>query len=168
MRSESHPTSPSHAFSEDFLAAFSRRGEVASAPEAELAGPWTVRAASGGWGVFRQPVLEGDVPEGLFEHREHALLLASVLGAVGREPLFHIDPSDRPEGYAVETVWGDAWVRTVGRMRRFQPEVIEALHVAESLLRSPAALASLLEAAGATALDLAGRILSRRLEEEAI
>jgi hypothetical protein len=178
---EAHRATPdprSNAFAGEFLEQFRRRPEAATAAEAELAGPWEVSEVTGGWGVFRVGEAPGsslgrspgpeDEPEAVFEHREHALLLVAVLAAVGREPLFHLDPTERAEGYSLETVWGDAWVRSVGRLRRFQPEIAEALHVAESLVRSPAALASLLEAAGATALEIAGTQLRRRLEEEEI
>jgi hypothetical protein len=36
-----------------FLEAFHRRDESITAEEAELAGPWAVQAAKGGFGVFR-------------------------------------------------------------------------------------------------------------------
>lgn len=167
-----------NAFDPDFLRRLTLRGEVSTAPEAELAGPWKVCEVAAGFGVFRQweepspsgtgtergGAEGGDLPEAVFEHREHALLLAAVLAGTGREPLFELRSADEPEGYAVESVWGDRWVATVGRLRRFQPDVVDALHVAESLVRSPVALAHLLEAAGPTALELAGRILRYRLE----
>jgi hypothetical protein len=45
----------------------------------------------------------------------------------------------------------------------FQPEVAEALHLAEALSRSPSSLAYLFEAIGPTALKLTGEILAHRL-----
>jgi hypothetical protein len=41
-------------------------------------------------------------------------------------------------------------------------ELTEALNLADGLARSPASIASFLEAAGAAALELAGKILVRR------
>lgn len=172
-----------NAFDPSFLEELARRGETPSAQDAEMSGPWTVKPMPGNrWGVFREwedpdgeggngPAeessvgLRGDDPEAVFDHREHALLTAAVLPATGRDPLFKLNPVDRPEGYAVESVWGDRWVGTVGRIPRFHPEIIDALHVAESVVRSPVSLAHLLEAAGPTALRLAGRILRRKLAE---
>jgi len=174
-----------NAFDPSFLEDLAERGETASAQDAEMSGPWTVKPMPGKrWGVFRDwedpdgegsngaasdasGGLQGDDPEAVFDHREHALLTAAVLPATGRDPLFKLNPVDRPEGYGVESVWGDRWVGTVGRVPRFHPEIIDALHVAESIVRSPVSLAHLLEAAGPTALRLAGRILRRKLAEGA-
>jgi hypothetical protein len=50
----------------------------------------------------------------------------------------------------------------------FDLNLIEALHVVEGLLRSPEALASLLEAAGQIALERAGAILDERVPESAV
>jgi hypothetical protein len=52
--------------------------------------------------------------------------------------------------------------RAVGRIRYGNPELMEALNLADGLARSPASIASFLEAAGAPALELAGKILVRR------
>ncbi|HEX9731355.1 MAG TPA: hypothetical protein VGG06_05120 [Thermoanaerobaculia bacterium] len=46
--------------------------------------------------------------------------------------------------------------------RSGNPELTEALNLADGLARSPASIASFLEAAGAAALELAGKILVRR------
>ena len=50
-----------------------------------------------------------------------------------------------------------------GHLERFDEGLIAALHVVDSLLRSPAALADLLEAAGQLALERAGAILDERV-----
>jgi len=47
----------------------------------------------------------------------------------------------------------------------FDPNLIEALRVAEGLLRSPGALAVLLAAAGQVALERAGAILDERIQK---
>jgi hypothetical protein len=51
----------------------------------------------------------------------------------------------------------------VGHLELFDQNLMEALHVVESLLRSPEALAGLLEAAGQIALERAGAILDERV-----
>ena len=164
-------TGRKNAFEPDFLRDLAQRGEVSTAPDAEMQGPWKVSPMPGKrFGVFREwegPGSEGaesDVPEAVFEHREHALLAAAVLPSTGREPLFDLDSEKTPEGYAIDSVWGDRWVTRVGRLRCFHPDVTQALHVVESVIRSPVALANLLEAAGPSALEMVGRILRRRLE----
>jgi hypothetical protein len=50
-----------------------------------------------------------------------------------------------------------------GHLRDFDEALAGALHVAAALVRSPVALAWLLEAAGHVALEQAGRILDRRV-----
>lgn len=67
-----------------------------------------------------------------------------------------------PEGFAVEAGHGG---EVVGHLELFDPNLIEALHVAEGLLRSPETLAVLLEAAGQVALERAGAILDERIPE---
>ena len=52
--------------------------------------------------------------------------------------------------------------RAVGRLRYCDPELTEALNLADALARSPASIASFLEAAGAAALEQVGKILVRR------
>ncbi len=51
-----------------------------------------------------------------------------------------------------------------GHLRDFDEDFVAALHVAAMLARSPAALAYLLEAAGAVCLEQAGKLLDHRLQ----
>jgi hypothetical protein len=51
----------------------------------------------------------------------------------------------------------------VGYLGLFDENLVAALHVADGLIRSPEALAWLLEAAGAVALERAGAILEERV-----
>lgn len=173
---------PSNAFEPSFLSALARTGEVATAPEAEMTGPWRIcRLPDDRYGLFREWEAPGDratrsngssedapseTPEAVFRHRAHALLAAAVLPATGRERLFKVGSQRRSGGFVLESVWGDRWVTSIGRLRCFQPEIADALHVVESVVRSPVALAYLLEAAGSTALKLAGRLLRQRLQDE--
>jgi len=53
--------------------------------------------------------------------------------------------------------------RAVGRLRYSDPELTVALNLADGLARSPASIASFLEAAGSAALEQAGKILVRRI-----
>jgi hypothetical protein len=58
--------------------------------------------------------------------------------------------------------WGVQGARQVGTLRQYSPTLVLALHLAECLVRSPAALAALLEAAGPLAQERVGQILARR------
>ncbi len=53
-------------------------------------------------------------------------------------------------------------MRVCGWLRRFNPQVVEALHVAEGLVRTPRSLAEVNLAAGGGALDQVGRYLAEQ------
>ena len=92
-----------------------------------------------------------------------ALLLTVALPAIEREPLFHLSEDEVAEGYALSAVFGEQGCQVAGWLRRYEPRVAQALHLLECVVRSPAALAALLEAAGCTAVEQVGQILARRL-----
>jgi hypothetical protein len=98
----------------------------------------------------------------VFRQRWLALLAAAVLPGTGRDAAFRLQKDSGPEGFAVKT-GNDGEV--VGHLELFDPNLTEALHVVESLLRSPEALAGLLEAAGQIALERAGAMLDERVSE---
>ena len=81
---------------------------------------------------------------------------AAFLPLVDRARSFSVDPEDA----GGPVLYRDG--RAVGRIRYGNPELMEALNLADGLARSPASIASFLEAAGAPALELAGKILVRR------
>jgi hypothetical protein len=92
---------------------------------------------------------EGDRPEGIFCQEETARVFAAILPLVEREPLFHLAETQEGEaGFAVSAVYGEQGPCTVGWLRRSEPELIAALHLAEALVRRPASLAVLLQVAG--------------------
>jgi hypothetical protein len=107
--------------------------------------PWPVP-------LGREP--RGNVPFLIFKAREDALLAAAILPAVGRGPLYRIRPEALPYGFEIESEG-----EVVGSILLFNEEVAAALHVAAGLLRSPLALARLLEAASGLTLHHAGKIL---------
>ena len=156
------PPSPlRNAFAAEFLAWMDRRDEPSTVAEADAAGPWTVRPhPDGGWAVLRaaERLDEGDLPAGVFRQIESARLMAAVLPGTGRDPELRLGADEEPAGYPVEGLAGRA-----GHIRLFDEGLVAALNVADSLVRSPEALAWLLEAAGRITLEHAGRILARRL-----
>jgi hypothetical protein len=159
MRSEKDRSTlfPSNAFDETFLAAIDQLDEPMTAAEAEAAGPWALLPMpGGGWGLFRrgQSPERGDVPVATFRLREKALLAAAVMPGTGRDRLFRLAPDASSEGFALTSSGGPE-----GHVRLFDENLRDALHVAECLVRSPEALARLLEAAGGIALRETGRLL---------
>jgi len=176
MRNRTDSTSPSapaplvNVFSKAFLDCLAERDESLTAGEPDLAGPWKHEPLPGLPGAVA--VLRAwedsavDTPEGVFWHPETARLLALALPLLGREPLFHLAETESPEGYAVSAVYGEQGSETAGWLRRYEPRVVEALHLFEGLTRWPAALAALLEVAGPGALEQVGRILAGGVGEK--
>jgi hypothetical protein len=157
-------------FSPEFLAHLHEQDDPLSAAEAELVGPWRtepVPGRPGQWGVVREweSLAAGDAPRAVFVHEELARLCAVALPVVGRAPLSHLG-EDRREGsgFPVVAVEGERGPRVCGWLDLYEPGVITALHVLQALVRSPAALAVVLEIAGEGALAQVDRILGRRLE----
>jgi hypothetical protein len=152
-----------NAFCAEFLLRLDERDEPASVAEADVAGPWKIEPRpEGGYALLRQgeSLRRGDRPAGTFERRETALLAAAVLPSTGRDPLYRLRGEVAADGFALERSRGEV----AGHLEFFDPDAAVALHVAESLLRSPDALARLLEAAGRMALLRAGKIVFERVE----
>ncbi|HZF13345.1 MAG TPA: hypothetical protein VFE33_31525 [Thermoanaerobaculia bacterium] len=148
---------PSNAFTPEFLARLDQHDEPLTAAQADVAGPWiVVPVPSPGWAVLRQgeSLAAGDVPRAVFLHRERALLAAAVLPGTGFDRLFRLQHERSPEGYAVESGG-----QVVGYLHHYDPELVTAMHTAESLTRLPECLTRVLEASGAVALERTGRLL---------
>ena len=161
MRSSPQSTPPPNAFDLSFLELFRTSDEPTGAAEAVHSGPWTVLHAGERRHVVVRPFeqVDTDPPEGDFTHPTAALLFSCILPAIGREPVYLLDPQDHPEGFAVLELWGDSGFELVGRVRTYNDEFATALNVAASIARSPVCLAQLLLAAGPEACAIAGRLL---------
>jgi hypothetical protein len=156
-------SSSRNAFSPSFLHRIGEIDEPPTAGEADAAGPWRVLELPGeGFGLFRigESPARGYRPAARFRQRWLALLAAAVLPGTGRDAAFRLQKDSGPAGFAVETGNGG---EVVGHLELFDERLIEALHVAAGLLRSPEALAVVLEAAGQVALERAGAILDERI-----
>jgi hypothetical protein len=156
-------SSSPNAFSSSFLHRIGKHDEPPTAGEADAAGPWRVLELPGqGFGLFRsgETPARGHRPAATFRQRWLALLAAAVLPGTGRDAAFRLQEEPGRAGVVVETGNGG---EAVGHLALFDERLIEALHVAEGLLRSPEALAVLLEAAGQVALERAGAILDERI-----
>jgi hypothetical protein len=169
-------STPPNAFDSAFLEQVQAEEEPLTAAEADLSGPWKLEALppDAGWpGAFAvlrvwESLDRGDLPEAVFLHRETALLCAAALPLVEREPLFHLHDEPAagaplPGGHPVSSLYGEQGVVVRGWLRRFQPELVEALHLLEGLVRAPHHLADVGCAAGGGALHHLGRILAERL-----
>jgi hypothetical protein len=162
MRSSDDRSTPVHnAFHPDFLHRIGERDEPLTGGEADVAGPWLVEEIPGaGFGLFRSG--EGKKrafrPAAVFRDRAHALLAAAVLPGTGRDAAFRLGTEAELAGYPLRIPGGEI----AGHLHLFDEALAAALHVVEALVRSPEALANLLEAAGGLALERAGAILDKR------
>ena len=158
--------SSSNAFSPSFLHRIGQRDEPPSAGEADVAGPWRILEMPGKrFDVFRlgESPERGHRPTAVFGERWLALLAAAVLPGTGRDAAFRLPKEAGPDGFAVETGNGG---EPVGSLALFDERLIEALHVVERLVRSPKALANVLEAAGPLTLERAGALLDERIPDQ--
>jgi len=170
--SSPRPSSPPNAFQSTFLESVQSGSEPLTASEADLAGPWRLEAVLGFPGMVAvlrawECQAEGDLPMAVLVEEESAALYAAALPLHGREPLFHHssqpDPGGPlPGGYPFSGLFGEQGLKVRGWQRLYQPELVAGLHLLESLVRSPQALAEMLLAAGGGALAQVGRILARR------
>ncbi|HEX9732618.1 MAG TPA: hypothetical protein VGG06_11615 [Thermoanaerobaculia bacterium] len=158
-RDHSTPATPANAFHPEYLRHLDEHDEPVTAGEAVTGGFWrVVPLGDERFGLFRhwENPEDGDEPFGTLTDRDTALLAAAFLPLVDRARSFSTDPEDA----AGPVLYRDG--RAVGRLRYSDPELTDALNLADGLARSPASIASFLEAAGAAALELAGKILIRR------
>jgi hypothetical protein len=172
MRSPHHSTSPSvspldNAFAPAYLARLREQDEAITASEAELAGPWKIEPVPGKPGavaVLRQweDLAAGDRPVAVVWHEELALLLAVLFPALDREPRFHLEDGETADGYPFLGMYGEQGPQIAGWFDRWEPRFAEGLHLIEALVRSPWALATMLEAAGPGAEEQVGKIRARR------
>lgn len=178
MRSTSDGTSrsvssPPNAFSPGFLASVQELSEPLTGTEADSAGPWKLEPVPGFPGkvaVLRawESQDAGDVPAAVLVKEESAALYAAGLPLQSREMLFHgpgqAEPGGPlPGGYPFGALFGDQGFQVRGWQRLHQPEMVVTLHLLESLVRSPQALAEVLLTAGGGAMAQVGRILAGRL-----
>ncbi len=96
----------------------------------------------------------------MFDQEEVARLFAVALPLLGREPLFHLGKEAGPDGYPVTAIDGEQGPQECGTLALYEPEALAAVHLLQALIRSPVALAALIETAGPGAVAQVGRILA--------
>jgi hypothetical protein len=156
-----HPNS----FTTLFLSRLAEQDEPPTAGDADIAGPWRIESIPGhGFGLFRigETLARGFTPVAVFPSRWLALLAAAVLPGTGRDPLLRIDPQADADGVYPLLLPGKDGDEVAGRLQLFDERLVDAMNVAVHLLQAPEALAWLLEAAGAVALERCGAILDER------
>jgi hypothetical protein len=163
-------SSPPSIFSPGFLARMQARDEAPTASAAELAGPWRTEPVPGRPGsaaVLRvwESGAEGDVPRAVFDEEETARLFAVALPLLGRGGLLYLGEEGGVQGFAAVTVDGEQGPRQCGALALYEPEALAAAGLLQELIRSPAALAEVVEVAGPGALVRVGRILARRFAD---
>jgi hypothetical protein len=156
-----------NAFSPSYLALLRERDDSLTAAEAELAGPWKIEPVPGQPGAVAilriwEDLAIGDPPVAVLWHLETARLLSVLLPAIDREPLFYIEEGAAAEGFPLVAMYGEQGLQVAGWLDRYEPRWAEGLHLLEAIVRSPCALATLLEAAGPGAEEQVGRIRARR------
>lgn len=149
---------PDNAFRSDYLDLLRRQDEAFFSAEGEGTGPWVLRPEENGHALYRlwESREHGDRPEAVFRYRDIALLFLAVRPAVGRDPLFQAGERTA-EGH--EILGGPA---VIGHLRAFSDELLQAARIAGVIIRSPLALAALVEAAGPVVQEQVGQILGRR------
>jgi len=85
-----------------------------------------------------------------------------VTPALDREPRFYMEDGETADGYPLLGMYGEQGPQIAGWFDRWEPRFAEGLHLVEALVRSPWALATLLEAAGPGAEEQVGKIRARR------
>jgi hypothetical protein len=158
---------PPNAFDAAFLERLEDREDPPTAAEAEFAGPWQVdplpQSEGSGYGLFRagESLERGTRPFARFDSLWTAQLVAALLRGLARDASYRFREEREAQGWALES--REAWGAVIGYVEVFDSSLIDALHVADGLMRSPLALSWFLEACGKVALEKAGAILEARL-----
>ncbi len=156
------PTRP--VFSPQFLNAIGMGGSSwRTDREAQYAGPFRVVQRDDGFAVMGEG--QSDRPLAVFREPQWALLAASTLGAKCRWASLGLSAQRDGAGRwpVLERKRNVERLEVAGSLSSNDSEILEAIHVAEYILRSPYRLASLLEAAGPSVLEGAAQILTHRL-----
>ena len=70
----------------------------------------------------------GDRPVAVWWHEETARLLAILLPALDREPLFYIEEGETSDGYPVYATYGEQGPQIAGWCDRYDSRWAEGLH----------------------------------------
>lgn len=132
---------------------------------AELDGPWQVLPVPAG--RYGASQVGDSEPAAHFETRAHALLAAAIFPGLGHDDSFVLGSAAALSGldFPIVPLREVGEEEILGWLREPDPATLDLLHTANSLVRVPASLAFLLEAAGGRRLAQAGEILARAVLE---
>lgn len=150
-----------NAFTQEYLVAIHNDDEPVHAAEAELAGPWRIVKQEGQFALYREwegPEL-GDEPFLVTRDITIAKIFQLALQVSARHSLFQSGTVAEPSGFPVLSE-GHA----VAHTRLFHQDALPSAHTLSCLVRSPSALAALIELAGPLTQEAVGRLLNQRLQ----
>ncbi|HEX2251947.1 MAG TPA: hypothetical protein VHQ65_01605 [Thermoanaerobaculia bacterium] len=152
------PGASANAFAPQFLARLDPEDDPITATEAAWSGPWQVEARpAGGWSVVRALGADEEPPAAVLRHRQAALLTAAALPVIARCGHYRLESERGAQGYRLY-----ARGLPAGHLPWYHEELVTALDLLDALVRSPDDLATVLEAAGPSALRLTGAVLGER------
>jgi hypothetical protein len=158
------PPAEPNAFTPTFLHHLDPEDDPLTATEAAAEGPWHAMPLPGAdpaepWTVTRTPApCGGDSTAGTFALQATARLLATALPLAARDATYRLTGEPDEAGFPLLRAG-----RPVAHLPWFHDELVATLNVLDALARSPRAMASLLEAAGPTAVRRVGAELARRM-----
>ena len=150
-----------NAFTQEYLAAIHDEDEPMHAAEAELAGPWRIVEQEGEFALYRDwegPDF-GDEPFLVTRDVTIAKIFQLALQVSARHALFESGTIPEASGFPVLSE-GHA----VAHTRLFHEDALPSAHTLSCLVRSPPALAALIELAGPVTQEAVGRLLNQRLQ----
>lgn len=148
---------PPNAFSASFIRRIRGIDWPVSLSEGLLAGPWEVFSIDGEVWIVQHEA--GELPFAVCHHRETAMMLAAILPAAGREPVYELVETE------LMTMFGDRGFESIARLNYDEEQILRPLHTAHCLLVSPESLAYLLLAAPPETVARAGLIMARLTEK---
>ncbi len=159
--SNCHP----NVFSKEFLGAITEHFDYPILlQESETVGPWNVtrreRTVRTEWILKMDSEPE---PFGVLNFHEAAFMLAAVLPAAGRSPIFKVGDSGGRD-WRLSIPFGQRGAIDLGTVTH-PDDFLRPLHTAHSLLQSADSLAWLLMAAQSNTLERAGALVIRRLHQ---
>ncbi len=155
-------------FDERVLSRLQRLPMPTSTAAAERAGPWTVVEVTAEQFEVRRVGESTDTKAfAVFYSRELALLAMAALPLAARRPTIRLADAEGEDGFPVLLVGQDGEDAVAGTVATFEAEVVSLIATFVELASDPAALSLVIEAAGATALRLAGQQLVSRIEAQA-
>lgn len=150
-----------NAFTQEYLDAIREDDEPTHAAEAEFGGPWHIVEREKDYALFREweGPEHGDEPFLVTPELTIAQIFQLALQISARPPLFEHGPDKQALGFPVFSEG-----KAVAHTQLFHEDAMPSAHALSCIVRSPQALALLIEIAGPLTQEMVGRLLNQRLE----